>query len=709
MWGREHDDVTEVPAGGNPEASRSGKGAPRQSRSNPKSRPDARHQAINDAQESLQSLLNPQTSDGHPQVLSSSGAIRGPKTGRIAGPTADTRRNAASSRGGATSGGRLGTGAGSSTPALPGGPGALSIPGDANDAGEVRAVPGTRLGIYGARASAGVQAIRERADLLLGSPDGELGLDPLAVQATKRSASQWITRYATHLVILVVVGALAAFGGLKAFTAQSAYTHSLSATQAYTGTDLIQGDNSNDGSADIDAQNFQLAMPRTELNTAGQASGSASKQVVTKDVTRYTVVKGDTIGSIAARFDVLPETVMGSNGIFDSQEALAPGRVLVVPPVDGMYYVAGKSDTIDSVAHRFQVDPSVIAGYAPNKIGADGALKEGQALVVPGGMMPPRETVLTYTVRSGDTLRGIAARFGVDVPTMVNSNKIPDPDNLQPGSQLRVLPVPGVEYKVKKGDTLTSIADRLGVTPQMILDYQPNHLTVSSKLKIDQVMLVPGGDPNSTPDTQVVAAARIQPDSRSSVRPADNPGNGSSKGDGGTVKSASNSSSSKSSSTSNNSVTKPPPQPAVKPQPKVQPKTQPPSNNSPKVGTGSLMWPVNAVITQYFSRAHNGLDLATAAGTPIHAADSGKVVWSGWRTDGLGYCVIIDHLDGLTTVYGHQIRQPIVYVGQYVTRGQVIGYVGSTGHSTGPHVHFMVKAGGASSHDYRNPLAYLGR
>ena len=120
-----------------------------------------------------------------------------------------------------------------------------------------------------------------------------------------------------------------------------------------------------------------------------------------------------------------------------------------------------------------------------------------------------------------------------------------------------------------------------------------------------------------------------------------------------------------------------------------------------------MIWPVNGVITQYFSSHHNGLDIAISAGTPIHAADSGKIIWSGWRTDGLGYCVMIDHLNGLITVYGHQIRQPPVYVGQYVSRGQVIGYIGSTGHSTGPHVHFMVKVG--TGHNYRNPLAYLGR
>jgi murein DD-endopeptidase MepM/ murein hydrolase activator NlpD len=147
---------------------------------------------------------------------------------------------------------------------------------------------------------------------------------------------------------------------------------------------------------------------------------------------------------------------------------------------------------------------------------------------------------------------------------------------------------------------------------------------------------------------------------------------------------------------------------ASTPAKKSAPKTETTkSTNTPKVGTGRMVWPVRGRITQYFSGRHNGLDIAITAGTPIVAADSGKIIWSGWRTDGLGYCVIIDHGNGLTTIYGHMIRQPPVYVGQYVSRGQRIGNIGSTGRSTGPHVHFMVKSGGGRN--YRNPLAYLGK
>src|SRR5712692_6582074 len=118
-------------------------------------------------------------------------------------------------------------------------------------------------------------------------------------------------------------------------------------------------------------------------------------------------------------------------------------------------------------------------------------------------------------------------------------------------------------------------------------------------------------------------------------------------------------------------------------------------------GTGQLHRPIlGAVITQYFGhpeyqfwcgcwRPHTGIDLAASFGTPIMAADTGQVIWTGWDVSGLGWAVKINHGRYVATVYGHMERF-IVRVGQNVTQGQVIGYEGSTGASTGPHLHFMV-------------------
>jgi murein DD-endopeptidase MepM/ murein hydrolase activator NlpD len=677
----------------------------------PRSRSQARtHQAIADAQQGLESLLNPQIArgpggtrmasapliDGHPHVISPSGITRSPSRGRVAGPSVDSRQ---------ITGPEL-TPFGRSDAASPGDdyllPGA-DEPGDTSalESGaivvsggpdsHVARVPQVRKGSHVTQITGQLQVVRDRARLLVDSPyaSSALGLDPGAAHATRRAASQWVTRYATHLVILLVVGTLVALGGLRTFTVQGAYPQGILAMDTYLGTDHISDDHEEQGSAsgkpDVDSQEYEFTLPRTELaNTAGAEQPSADAAGPAEDaplaaapaeVVHYTVAEGDTVESIADKFNVIPETVMGSNGIFDSEEALAPGRVLAVPPIDGMYYVTAEGDSLESIAGKFQVAPDDIVAYQGNKLTAGEAIKPGQELVVPGGMMPERQTAIVYTVKRGDSLRDVAARFGVDVPTMLNSNDIPDPDHLQPGSQLRVLPVPGIEYKVKKGDNVNEIADRFGVTPQMILDYQPNHLTVDSALQIDQVIMVPGGSPEQTIMAARVAPREQQPSARGVARPE---------------------------------PPKTEPKVVPKPAPKAQPKAQPKAEaNAPTRATGRFVWPVSGRITQYFSRRHNGLDIATRAGTPIHAADSGRVIWAGWRTDGLGYCVMIDHGNGLTTVYGHMIRQPPVYVGKYVTRGQVIGYIGSTGRSTGPHVHFMVKVG--AGRNYRNPLGYLGK
>ncbi len=119
------------------------------------------------------------------------------------------------------------------------------------------------------------------------------------------------------------------------------------------------------------------------------------------------------------------------------------------------------------------------------------------------------------------------------------------------------------------------------------------------------------------------------------------------------------------------------------------------------MGTGQWQRPLlGAVITQAFGhpeyqqwcgcwKPHTGIDLAAPYGTPVMAADSGQVIWVGWDWSGLGWAVKINHGYYLATIYGH-LDHYIVKVGQNVKKGQVIGYEGSTGASTGPHVHFMV-------------------
>jgi peptidoglycan DL-endopeptidase CwlO len=129
----------------------------------------------------------------------------------------------------------------------------------------------------------------------------------------------------------------------------------------------------------------------------------------------------------------------------------------------------------------------------------------------------------------------------------------------------------------------------------------------------------------------------------------------------------------------------------------------PPADRTPS--SAGLIWPVNGPVVSPFGmrwgRMHTGIDIGVPYGTPIHAAAAGRVVYSGWM-DGYGNLVAIDHGRGLSTAYAHQSRI-VVSLGQTVAQGQVIGYVGCTGHCFGPHLHFEVRVNGTPV----DPLGYL--
>jgi murein DD-endopeptidase MepM/ murein hydrolase activator NlpD len=122
-------------------------------------------------------------------------------------------------------------------------------------------------------------------------------------------------------------------------------------------------------------------------------------------------------------------------------------------------------------------------------------------------------------------------------------------------------------------------------------------------------------------------------------------------------------------------------------------------------GSGQLIWPVNGTFTSPFGtrwgRLHAGIDIAVPEGTPIRAADSGNVVIAGW-TGGYGNYTCIQHTGSMSTCYGHQ-SSIAVHTGQSVSQGQVIGYSGNTGNSTGPHLHFEVRINGSPV----DPMGYL--
>lgn len=254
-----------------------------------------------------------------------------------------------------------------------------------------------------------------------------------------------------------------------------------------------------------------------------------------------------------------------------------------------------------------------------------------------------RKEIIYYTVQNGDTISTIARRFGLTVNTILWANNLSSFSLIRPGDRLSILPYSGVLYTVKKGDTLAKIAQIYDVELEKILSCN----TLGNSLSIGQKIVVPGAKKISES-----VAVRKPSNSYTGI-----------------------------------SVIKD----LIK-------------NPGVKTTGNKMAWPtVGARITQYFSWRHNGLDIGNKVGTPIYAADSGTVILSqGGYNGGYGNTIVIDHGGGKKTRYGH-LSKLFVKVGDEVAKGENIGAMGSTGRSTGSHLHFEVLINGARY----NPLNYI--
>lgn len=275
----------------------------------------------------------------------------------------------------------------------------------------------------------------------------------------------------------------------------------------------------------------------------------------------------------------------------------------------------------------------------------------------------PREEIEKYTVVEGDTVFGIAEKFGLKPETILWGNYytlLDNPAFLSPGQILNILPVDGIYHRWNAGDGLNGVARFFGVTPEDIINYPLNNLTVEGvgdfanpRIEAGTMLMVPGG----TRSFVTWSAPRIT---------RDDPGVAKVLGPGfcGTV------------------VDGP-------------------------VGVEAFIWPTNNHFLSGYDYSpetnHYGIDLDGETGDPIYAIDNGVIVYSGWNDWGYGYMVVIDHGNGWQSLYAH-LSTISVDCGGWVYQGTVIGYMGSTGRSSGSHLHFEMMS---DSSGKVNPFAYM--
>lgn len=252
----------------------------------------------------------------------------------------------------------------------------------------------------------------------------------------------------------------------------------------------------------------------------------------------------------------------------------------------------------------------------------------------------PRDSIVTYTVQQNDTISGIAYRFTLFARTILWANNLNSASLIRPGDSLVIPQVDGVIHTVKRGDTLQGIAARYRSTVDKITAL--NNIPQGVRLEPGALLTVPDGRPPSIGlPAQTRVAARTAP--RSAAIGA-------------------------------------------------------------RASGGGLLWPTTGrAITQYFSWRHGGLDIDGTLSSPIYAVENGtvEIAQGGWN-GGYGNVIVISHSKSTKTRYGHLSR---LYVrsGEQVQRGQIIGKMGSTGRSTGSHLHFEVLINGVR----KNPLSYF--
>lgn len=327
----------------------------------------------------------------------------------------------------------------------------------------------------------------------------------------------------------------------------------------------------------------------------------------------------------------------------------------------------GINSLVIGKAAALETEPQTIVFPEPQVIIETDPQKKATADLIKTAVMPeleitdePRTEIITYEVVSGDSIFLIADKFGLLPETVLWANRYSlgdTPDGIGIGTKLLILPEDGLIHQWSELEGLNGVSSFYGVTPEDIIDYPLNNL--------DRATVGNWSLPNINPGTILVVPGGRRP-TVSWVVSRENPAVGSSYlGPGactGTYFGA--------------------------------------------VGTGSYVFPTDSHALSGYDwnpPVHNGLDFEGRSGWNIYAVDSGVIVFSGWSDRGYGNLIVIDHDDGVQSYYAHLIDGDFLPCGSNVTQGERIGGMGSTGRSTGPHLHFELRFTGYAV----NPWLYL--
>ncbi len=371
-----------------------------------------------------------------------------------------------------------------------------------------------------------------------------------------------------------------------------------------------------------------------------------------KETGEVSTTKNKEKGSLSRWSEALLQMGLGESMLRVGTSALSLVVIVAVVWLVQMFYRQAPDAQLNAAAAQGPTATPAVAMEEVAPAVADVDYEGIPRMAQPYTTIPtrPRQEIVKYTVQEGDTLFGISEKYGLDPETILWGNYsilLDDPHALQPGQELNILPVNGTLYEWQDGDGLNGVATFFGVTPEDIINFPGNHLDPNTigdythpNIPPGTMLIIPGGTRQFVSWSAPLGVTREDPAQARVLGPG---------------------------------------------------ACDPISGGA--VGYGSFIWPTNKHYLSGFDYSpktnHWGIDIAGSEGEGVYATDAGVVVYAGWNNYGYGNMVMIDHGNGFQSLYAH-LSAIYRFCGQSVGQGEGIGAIGSTGHSSGAHLHFEI-------------------